>query len=697
MNDFTIQNIINNYIDTHIDEIVGRLRLHMKDPANLELVPYDPARHRGLLMLFIHEGVHKIVDVQPESLLESILIREQEVMDRVNAAAQAAEDLTQLITTQEDSRALAESRRRIAEEERAAAELLRAAEEGRRVTAENGRQSQEQTRQDQETARQTAEQSRSSWYSTFRSAVERWYSSPNDGTGIKERWETFKSSADSWDSLKRAAWDTFFGATPDSEGGVRKLWSTFYSSAVSLWNQLSQNASAATQTALDAAAVAEQKGNTAESQGNAAEIQGNVAESKGNTAEEQGEIAEGRGNAAMAQGNIAEQKGQTAFNQASEAAAAEQQRQANYATLIQNMQALYQQMLIRANHPAQFGADGYIYEYDLTTEQYVKTQHFWQKLERFRISKEFASIAAMKAYDPADLPQGEEPLEIFDFVLIKSTVDDPDNSKLYSYMGENEDNDPDFERWHYLGDFSGAMGFEGKTPQFSIGTVVPGGPGTQPSVSITANGTDANGNPCFLLNFSIPRGDPGRGIASLEQTRRSSESEGENIWKAILTDGTEKTFVVLNGQRGHQGRALTYDDLTGAQKMELAGLARDYRLNSEPKTTTIVTGAVTPVSMVLKVPGSISLRNKVRQFIRPHLYPSTVPQDVIYQPVSGTSAVVNPSGEIFALEVGESVLWVVPVQNTGLWRQVSINVRGPRIRLTSSGKMRRNNSRIRIV
>lgn len=580
--DFTIQNIINDYIDNHIDEIVDRLRLHMKDPATLELVPYDPIRHLGLLMLFVHEGVHKIVDVEPGTLLESVRIREQEVMNRVNAATQAVESLTQLVSDQEDARALAEQQRVLAEEARAAAELQRAALAADVTAAENTRSTQEQARQTHETARQEAEQSRSSWFNTFRATLEGWYSDPTGRTGIKERWEDFKSSADSWDSLKRSAWDAFFGATAESEGGVRKIWNTFYTGAQSLWGQLTQSVSTATQTALDAADEAEQKGNTAAAQGTTAAGQGSYAAGQGNAAEAQGDIAETQGNTAQAQGNIAEQKGQAAADQAAEAAAAEQQRQSAYTVLMQNLTDLYTEMLWRNGHPAEFGADGYVYIWDYATKQRVKTDNFWQKLERFQISKEFASVAAMEAYDPESLPQGEDPLELFAFVLIKSNTEDPDNSKLYAYMGESDETG--HERFHFLGDFSGAQGFTGKTPQFGIGTVVAGVPGTMPSVSISANGTDGNGNPCFLLNFSIPRGDPGRGIASLVQTTRSSESEGQNIWEATLTDGTVKQFIVLNGERGHKGDPFLYEDLTDRQKAEMAGIASGFRFHFD-KTT----------------------------------------------------------------------------------------------------------------
>ena len=412
--DFTIQNIINNYVDTHIDEIISRLRVHMKDPATLEMVPYDPIRHRGLLMLFVYEGVHKIVDVSPESLLESILIKEQEVMDRVNAASEAVENLTQLITDQEDSRAQAESLRRAAEEARAAAELIRAASEGERVRNENTRQSQEQARQDQESSRVEAEQSRSSWYDVFKETVENWFSSPTSGTGIKERWETFKSAADSWKSLAESKFDTFFGTNDDA--GIQGLWKRFFLKSQSDF-----------QAAISSA-----------------------------------------NNAALAASTQAGRAAQAAENANAEA---------------QNLNGLKTDCL---------NATG------------------------------AAQSAAQKA--------GEKMTEI---------------------------------------------------------------------------------------------------------------------------DALVKT---INGE-----------------------------------------SSAAPVRMTVSVLETISTKNKEQQHVKVQLYPTYVMQNVLYQKVSGSSVMINPSGVILVTGTGESVFWIIPPQNTELWQQVNVNVRGPRIRLSRSGKMRLNSGRIRIV
>ena len=543
-----MQGFWNNLVDEHIEEILDRIATYLDDAANIEIVDYNSVRHQGVLMNYVWEGVQKIQAVRPDSYLDQALSIVQTAVNRANQALADIESQNGQISEEEQRRVLAETARANAETARATAEQLRVLAEAARVQAENDRGTAETARQQAETTRQQAETSRSSWFNTFRSTVESWFSNPTAGTGIQERWNTFWTSVQNLvDDFSSRFW-TFFGANANS--GIQGTWNGWWPRVLSQWADLQQDAEDATQAALDAADAAEAQGNAAEAQGNAAEAQGNAAEAQGNAAEAQGNAAEAQGNAAEAQGDIAELQGQGAADQAAAAAAAEQTRASNYATLLQNIQNLYQQMLTRANHPAQFGADGYIYEYDLTTEQYVKTNHFWQKLERFRISKEFASVTAMEAYDPTNLPQGEDPLEKFDFVRIKSTVSDPDNSKLYSYLGENVDNEQNFERWHFLGDFSGAQGFEGKTPQFSIGTVLAGAAGTNPVVSITANGTDANGNPCFLINFTIPRGADGRGIASLQQVQQSNVSEGENIWRATFTDGATADLIVLNGAQG---------------------------------------------------------------------------------------------------------------------------------------------------
>lgn len=49
------------------------------------------------------------------------------------------------------------------------------------------------------------------------------------------------------------------------------------------------------------------------------------------------------------------------------------------------------------------------------------------------------------------------------------------------------------------------------------------------------------------------QGDPGVGIKSIEQVKRSTVSGGENVIEVVLTDGTKQQFIINNGDQGDQG------------------------------------------------------------------------------------------------------------------------------------------------
>ena len=140
-----------------------------------------------------------------------------------------------------------------------------------------------------------------------------------------------------------------------------------------------------------------------------------------------------------------------------------------------------------ANHPTYIGEDYYVYQWDKGTSSYTKTTIFTRG-KNFSVYKTYESIAAMQA-DLSNVPEGE-------FVLISNdNMEDVDNAKLYVRTSSG---------FNYLVDMSGAMGFTGKTPQISVGSVTAGNSLTDISVSLSPNGTDADGNPCFLLNVKIP-------------------------------------------------------------------------------------------------------------------------------------------------------------------------------------------------
>ena len=152
-----------------------------------------------------------------------------------------------------------------------------------------------------------------------------------------------------------------------------------------------------------------------------------------------------------------------------------------------------------ANHPPYVGEDLYWYVWNNETKTYDKTDKY-SKGDGFSIKMTFASISEMEAYDNSSVI-----LELGDFVLISSDVEDEDNSKLYVVTSVTSSK----ITFGFLTDMSGARGFTGHTPQLSVGTITTGAAGTLANVSLTENGTDTNGNPKYLINFVIPKGDKG--------------------------------------------------------------------------------------------------------------------------------------------------------------------------------------------
>lgn len=143
-----------------------------------------------------------------------------------------------------------------------------------------------------------------------------------------------------------------------------------------------------------------------------------------------------------------------------------------------------------AEHPTYVGEDNYVYMWDTTAKSYTKTS-VYVRGEGFSISKIYSSIDEMNADVNHGLKEG-------DFVLINSgDVEDPDNAKLYAVTSTG--------KFKFVVDISGAIGFTGKTPQLSIGTVNAGTSLNDAAVAIVSTGQDSEANPTYDLNFIIPR------------------------------------------------------------------------------------------------------------------------------------------------------------------------------------------------
>ena len=209
-----------------------------------------------------------------------------------------------------------------------------------------------------------------------------------------------------------------------------------------------------------------------------------------------------------------------------------------------------------------------------------------------------------------------------------------------------------------------------------------------------------------------------RSRVSAENGRVEAEEDRVEEFSRLQSESQAATSAANNAALSastQADRAAQAATLAGAEAQNLSGLKRDClgatgaaqasAQNAGEKLTEIdalvksISGesSAAPVKMTVSVLGSISTKNKEHQRVSVQLYPTYVMQNVLYQKVSGTSVMIDPSGGIMVIGTGESVFWIIPPQNTGLWQQVSVNVRGPQVRLSRSGKIRLNGGRIRIV
>lgn len=199
-----------------------------------------------------------------------------------------------------------------------------------------------------------------------------------------------------------------------------------------------------------------------------------------------------------------------------------------------------------AEHPTYIGTDHYVYKWNKTAQAYDKTD-VYTKGDAFSIKKVYVSVAEMEA------DKGNPDIAEGDFVLVNTgDVEDPDNAKLYVKA------DGDFE---FLVDMSGAIGFTGKTPQFSMGTVTTLEAGASAIVTVSDDGTDSDGNPKYKINFAIPRGNPGApfrvsGEYATLEALKSAVPDGSAVdgFMAVGTEAPYDYYAWVNGDWANQGK-----------------------------------------------------------------------------------------------------------------------------------------------
>lgn len=266
-----------------------------------------------------------------------------------------------------------------------------------------------------------------------------------------------------------------------------------------------------------------------------AENNATAAQTAANTANEKAELAA----QAVSDANAAKEGAETAAQSANTAASNANEKAVLADTAAANANDT-------AEHPTYIGQDHYVYRWNKTAQAYDKT-YIYTKGDAFSIKKVYASVANMEAdKSNPDITEG-------DFVLVNTgDVEDPDNAKLYVKA------DGDFE---FLVDMSGAIGFTGKTPQFSIGTISTLEAGSTATATISEDGVDSDGNPKYKINFAIPRGNPGApfriaGEYATLEALKSAVPDGSAVdgFMAVGTEAPYDYYAWVNGGWVNQGK-----------------------------------------------------------------------------------------------------------------------------------------------
>ena len=142
-----------------------------------------------------------------------------------------------------------------------------------------------------------------------------------------------------------------------------------------------------------------------------------------------------------------------------------------------------------ADHPTYVGEDNYVYRWNKEAGAYDKTS-VYVKGEGFSIRKVYRTADEMNGDNVTPFKEG-------DFCIVNA--DSADGSYKAGLYVRNASGS-----WDFITDFGGMSALTGKTPQLFVGEVKAGAGKSSAAVTMTPDGEDSEGNPRYLLNYTIP-------------------------------------------------------------------------------------------------------------------------------------------------------------------------------------------------
>lgn len=138
--------------------------------------------------------------------------------------------------------------------------------------------------------------------------------------------------------------------------------------------------------------------------------------------------------------------------------------------------------------------------------------------------------------------------------------------------------------------------------------------------------------------------------------------------------------------------------IAAAQRAEAATQATEQQraqLEALIERAQHVTAGV-PTGMDVESPATVTIGNKVKQYVRGIVRPTSALQNVIYQ-TDGKAVDILPDGEIVAKEPGTSRVHVIPTDGTRFYKTIQVETVAPRIRTAGTAMRLDKHGNIRLT
>ena len=233
MSEFTEIEIIKAWLDKHWTDVLKYFGAKMKNATDVETIAFDDDKVTGLLCSYVYEGVRKVVNITPMSLVEGLTQLSDDLARRCEDAAlhaeqegdyaeQQADRITDAILDITEQKELARRMAEYAEQQGDILESLRS-----EVITWFGETPGDGVRKDV-----------SDWRNETQSAWTQWWN------GIKDDWSPWflgiKSDWESWFSGKVDSWTNWFSGIVSEVSewfsGIKQDWSQWFGNASAAWD-----------------------------------------------------------------------------------------------------------------------------------------------------------------------------------------------------------------------------------------------------------------------------------------------------------------------------------------------------------------------------------------------------------------------------------------------------------------------------